>query len=714
MQIALRSFLFLFFFTFLGAKSYGQALLYLQEDQLEYSLGLPVQILEDSSNLLTFDDVRANHYQSRFKKSTSTQPNPGFNAYSYWFRFRVHNTAHQDFKWLLNIAFPGVDTLEIYQVHENGVVDKLVTGDLFPFNSRPVKYKDFLIPLNAKEKETLTIYVRYAGISTKIWNSKIVEESHFLETSIYQTVMVILGSGVILGLFIYNFLLFIGIKQQGYLYYITYLFSFWVAQTFIQGYGFQFILPEFPNFSNTFTNFMALLAFYFGSVFSRVFLSFRKISPKFNTFIQLVEVVTLIGAVIQASSYFYRPAYEWGFRVANLMVYLYLPIFILMGIIALIKKVDTARFYAMAWGFTIGGVVIATLRTNGILETNIITEYALQVGVILQASLFSFGLANKINVAERETQAAQRAKIQALKENEQMVKDQNVVLEKLVHQRTEELNANLDTVSTQKLEIEQKNRNIMASINYASRIQQSLLPLKSEFIEAFGEGQSFVLYRPKDVVSGDFYWIKEVEDRVIFAVVDCTGHGVPGALMSMMGYDLLNNAVSNEGHWQPHLILASMQQGLDLLMRHHQRDSGDGMVISICTYEPKTRKLYFSGARQPLVYVQNGELKLIKGDKISIGGYTKSSAADFQQHEILLNQPTTLYLYSDGYQDQFGGPKGRKFMANKFRQSLLAVADQKLTVQARSLEQELLYWMDEAKEKQMDDITVLGVQLGGE
>ncbi|MGB0523173.1 MAG: 7TM diverse intracellular signaling domain-containing protein [Flammeovirgaceae bacterium] len=691
----------------------GQALIYLQEGQLEYSLGRPVQILEDSTATLTFKEVRTSEFNAKFKKSDSDHPNAGFNTHSYWYRFKVFNVADPRFKWLLHIGFPGLDTIEVYQIHKTGEIHKTITGDLFPFDDRPIKYKDFLIPLDLRRGETLEVYVRVAGISTKTWNAHIIEHSHFLEKHINITILNILLSGVIFGLFIYNLLLYLGTKQRGYLYYILYLFAFWCTYSFMLGYGFQFVFKNHPQLANAITNFAAIITLTLGSLFSRLFLKIPKIAPQLDQTIRILEFVAVLGSCIQLYSYTHPPAYLWGFNILRSLIYIYCPLFILMGVLALLKKVNTAKFYLLAWIFTIIGVIITILKAEGFLPNVWFTEYAVSIGVIIQASLFSFGLANQINIAEKEKRKAQDATIKALKENERMVKDQNSVLERLVQERTEELNANLETVSHQKREIERKNKNILSSINYASRIQQSILPVQLEFDKLFGKQNTFIYYRPKDIVSGDFYWLKQLDDKIIFAVIDCTGHGVPGALMSIVGYDLLNNAVNNLNLWQPNKILDSMQYGLDLVLRQYQKDSGDGLVISLCTYHPKQKKLYFAGARQALVYIQNREMKVIKGDKQSIGGFKKhlKPPHPFTAHELTITQPTTLYLYSDGYQDQFGGAKKRKFMAKNFRAFFLQNHEHDMEHQAQILDQQLDFWMTEGNEQQMDDITVLGIKL---
>lgn len=285
-------------------------------------------------------------------------------------------------------------------------------------------------------------------------------------------------------------------------------------------------------------------------------------------------------------------------------------------------------------------------------------------------------------------------------------------------EQTEALQQANEEISEQHDQIQAANRDIRASITYAQRIQTALLPFHERLNEALPE--HFILFKPRDIVSGDFYWFAEKEHKHIIAVLDCTGHGIPGAFMSLIGNDLLNEIVNIKNITEPHLILEELRESIIRVLRQEMTHNQDGMDISICTidsYPPEyyatlgTPKLEFAGAGHPLIYLQDGKLHLIRGNRIIIGGYNKMQREQrFDKHTILLDRPTTFYLYSDGYQDQFGGPRKKKFMTRRLRELLQNIHQEPLKKQQEILEQTIEDWMGD--QKQIDDIIVFGARVG--
>lgn len=282
-------------------------------------------------------------------------------------------------------------------------------------------------------------------------------------------------------------------------------------------------------------------------------------------------------------------------------------------------------------------------------------------------------------------------------------------LERIVEERTVE-------VVHQKEELQQKNEviemafnDIKASINYAKRIQESILPMLSDIEDAFPD--SFVLFRPRDVVSGDFYWFSRHKTTSVIACVDCTGHGVPGAFMSMIGNTLLNQIVNEKGILTPSEILQLLNERIRHSLKQNLEnvETKDGMDIAICTYDTQTRELNYAGANRPLYIVHAAELKEIKADKHSIGGDQNDNEKKFTNHTILLKTGSTIYLSSDGYADQFGGPKGKKFMVKQFQASLLKLQYLALKDQGIELNKILEQWKGEVE--QVDDILVIGFKV---
>lgn len=263
--------------------------------------------------------------------------------------------------------------------------------------------------------------------------------------------------------------------------------------------------------------------------------------------------------------------------------------------------------------------------------------------------------------------------------------------------------------------MKQQNENIKSSINYAKRIQEAMLPRK-DHNPAWEGADSFVLFKPRDVVSGDFYWFSEIQNGhdsktrndLAFAAVDCTGHGVPGAFMSMIGINSLNGII-NRGITETNSILDTLSVEIRTALRQEVTGNNDGMDVALCVYRKSKSILEFSGAKSPLVYIQDNELRQIKGDIHHIGGSRNKKRAPFKKHEIKIDRPTTIYLFSDGYKDQFGGESNMKFMSKQFTQLLLEIHRKPMKEQMQFLDKTIENW--KGASTQTDDILVMGIRL---
>ena len=249
----------------------------------------------------------------------------------------------------------------------------------------------------------------------------------------------------------------------------------------------------------------------------------------------------------------------------------------------------------------------------------------------------------------------------------------------------------------------------MASLQYAKRIQQALLPYEERMTAVFPN--HFVLFQPKDVVSGDFYWMQEKGGKAYFALVDCTGHGIPGGFMSMIGHALLDSIVLEKGLTNPSDVLLALASGIQKALQQEHTDSHDGMDVSFCVFDFQQKELLFAGAKQTLVYIQDGQMKTIKGDRAYIGGHIQYTAEKFTTHRVSLEKPTHIYLSSDGYYDQFGGQNQKKILSKRFRELLFDIHTLPMEEQRLHLRKYLATWKREGQEKQTDDILVVGLYL---
>ena len=280
------------------------------------------------------------------------------------------------------------------------------------------------------------------------------------------------------------------------------------------------------------------------------------------------------------------------------------------------------------------------------------------------------------------------------------LKKANEKLENTVLKRTQE-------IRQQKDELEEKNKEILDSIQYAKRLQNAILPPRKVVKEYLPE--SFILYMPKDIVAGDFYWMETVGDTVYFAAADCTGHGVPGAMVSVVCSNALSKALVEEKIMTPAGILDRARELVIDRFGKSEEEVKDGMDISLCALNTKTNEVHWSGANNPLWVIKSGqnEISEIKADKQPIGLYT--AAKPFTNHTIQLEKGDSIYLFSDGFPDQFGGEKGKKYKSGKFKKYLLSLQNESMLSQHDLLSKEFDTWKGDIE--QIDDVCVIGVKI---
>ncbi|TAD95045.1 MAG: hypothetical protein EAZ97_16065 [Bacteroidetes bacterium] len=278
-----------------------------------------------------------------------------------------------------------------------------------------------------------------------------------------------------------------------------------------------------------------------------------------------------------------------------------------------------------------------------------------------------------------------------------------------LQQQKEEIRAQSELVEVMNKDLSEKNKNMTSSITYASRIQRGMLPAVRE-ISAFIP-EHFIVYKPKDIVSGDFYWFANYKGISYIAAADCTGHGVPGAMMSMIGSALLNNIIYEKNIVSPELILKELSEDIIDSLDQRSNDSRDGMDMTLCAIDHEQQKIRFSGAKNPLFYVQNGEIKEIKGAKHPIGDPFYAENRNFDCHEIDYAPNSFFYIFTDGFTDQFGGADKRKFGSKRLKEMILQNYSLSSAQQQHRFDQAISNWTKEGKESQTDDILLIGFSI---
>lgn len=268
---------------------------------------------------------------------------------------------------------------------------------------------------------------------------------------------------------------------------------------------------------------------------------------------------------------------------------------------------------------------------------------------------------------------------------------------------------NITQIKQQSSIIAEQHKDILDSINYAKRIQEALFPPKA-FVESILP-QSFVLLKPKAVVTGDFYWMEKIGDKIFVAAADCTGHGVPGALMSIIGFNLISKSVNTNGTTRPCDILNELSRGIYKTLRQNSRNEGvqDGMEISVISIDIKKGTLEFAAARQPVYRVRENELLKLSPDRFPIGIYSGQYLQEFNNQQIQIESGDTIYMFTDGYSDQFGGPEKKKFKTLQFQKLLLSIQHFPMEEQKLILNKKIEDWKGDFE--QVDDIMIIGIRI---
>jgi len=385
-----------------------------------------------------------------------------------------------------------------------------------------------------------------------------------------------------------------------------------------------------------------------------------------------------------------------------------------------------SNWFLMAYVILICGVITFLVGNMGLVEPNFLTLNGLKLGSLGEVIFLSFTMVEKYRELQKEKEKERQNSLERLQELNKVKDEYNKELERTVEERTAEL-------TEEREKLADTNQQIMSSIRYAQRIQNAILP-PDPVIEPFFRDH-LILYRPRDIVSGDIYWFASVTttkgegevpvsreisrdlvpDRAeltVFASMDCTGHGVPGAFLSILGHNTLNRTLKEPTVNSPGEALGFLDRAVRTTFAQ-AIESGekveDGMDMGMCAVDHERMVLQFAGAQQPCYIVREGKVHELKGDKQAIGGSDPSEVKSFTDQHFDLQSGDCIYLFSDGYPDQFGGPKGKKFKYRPFKELLISISDKPMKEQKDILDRTIEEWKGDLE--QIDDILVIGVAV---
>ena len=685
-----------------------------------------LQYIKTANAYPSFKEIRNLPAQNWQAIAEGESLNLGYTKEVVWVKIEVKNASTDFNDWVIHLPYTLLDTVDMYLPQANGTWQLTRTGRGLPFHTRgDIKSTDFAFALNLPDTQSKTIYARVHTQGPLIlpmeFKTKSILQQDMMSGHIYYGIYF----GALAIMICYNLFIFIALRDTNYLYYIlSILCTVGIFMT-VAGYSFKYLFPDSVWLNLYFTRiFMGLVVLATGT-FALNFLEVKKYVRWGDYLLKTIMAAAVLAIVLVVTDL--RPS------ATNSVVSLHSVSLILVGIVVWRKGNPYARFYVFAWIFYLLGGSIITLRNAGVLPLNTLTTHGAEIGSVLEVMLLSLALSDRYRTMKKEKEALQEKNLRIQqKHNEELEKKVKERTQKLsetneeLNQINEELNSTLETVQSQKEQISQQHKNITqqakqleeafsnirSSINYAQRIQEAKLPQLEQIKAAFP--QSFVFFRPRDQVSGDFYWFAEVDGKKLIAAIDCTGHGVPGAFMSMIGSELLNEVVKQRKILQPDAILNHLHIGIRQTLQQRETANRDGMDMAICVWDEQRNTLQFAGAKNPVVYISEGKLLEIKGDRMPIGGLQREEERVFTLHEIQIDTPSSIYIYSDGFQDQFGGKEGRKFLSRRFKELLYENHALPMEDQQQILTHTFENWLTENQdhpETQIDDVLVIGFRL---
>lgn len=499
--------------------------------------------------------------------------------------------------------------------------------------------------------------------------------------------------GFLLCMFLYNLLLFIRLNELSYFWYALSILTSLIVFSSFSGHLFQYILPNYPTIANKIllvgSGFLVVVT----SKFIMHALELEKNSKKLKISYQVLVFVgfgIMAGVLIFGRTPLILPAnLSIGILAVNIMI---------TSLFLFYRGNKFAFLFFLAWLFYAFGGIMNILKNLGTLPYNEFTVHSGEIGCALEVVLIAFALGEKYRTFAEAKTKAQQAVISLQEQH-------NKTLEEKVLQRTQELTqANLSLKSTAE-KLENQNITITESIHNAQNIQKSMLSISPDLRKKLGE--HFILLKPRDIVSGDFYWFKYTDTTLIAAAIDCTGHGVPGAMMSMLGYNSLNAVTKKIQSTNPAELLNALHEMISSTLRQNTTRNRDGMDMSLIAFDTEKRILQFSGANNSGYLIYKGELVELKANNKSIGG--RESDKPFSITELHLEEPATLYLFSDGYQDQFGGENGKKMMIRRVKEYILKYCTLPMEQQRSAFDTEFKMWV--GNNEQIDDVLFMGLKL---
>ena len=695
--------LILFVFACFQLSLFSNSNIIITNNNIGHSYSKQVQVYEDRNNTLDIDDMLLMPNDS-FAVMETENPAVQFTKSRFWMKFSLTNES--DFwDFILETARPITDKVFFYLVNENNeVLQVLKNGDDFNYYEKDIPHRKNLFPVQIKNGETQHIYIAIISGGEGILLPLMVHEKMaFFKQDYKDQFKNGFYYGLICLVIVIYFFFYLLLKDRSFLYYILYVFFQGLLQFSLDGYSHHHFFPDNAYMASRFPPFAGAVAIIFMLVYVNNFLKLAKTNPTLNRIFigaGILIGIALIFTFLPGEFHFISYPMVNGFSL--------LSIVLSVGTIFYLKIKGRAIdiYFTVAFVVLILGAILFILGNFGIIQNASISLNALKVCSVIEIVILSISMSYKYRQLQIDKETAQAVALRNL--------------EGQVIERTSE-------IESQRAELAFKNNEIVSSIKYAQRIQEAILPSDKQVNALLKD--AFVFYLPKDVVSGDFYFVDEKQDgAVVFAAVDCTGHGVPGAFMSIVGNNFLNQSIIEKNLDSPASILSFLNVGLSKTLKYNSAGDTirDGMDMALCKLNSSRSQLEFSGAKNPLYLItpqpvrdnlkpylkeENEAFGLIeiKGDKHPIGNYSDKELQSFVNHKLDVEKGDTIYIFTDGFADQFGGSRLKKYNYKRFRALLLEGTLLPMHEQKKRLNDSFYLW--KGKEEQVDDVLIMGIRI---
>ncbi len=665
---------------------------------LNTSIADQFSIYTDASASLEIEDIIVKDSLT-FESINRSLANLDFTTKNYWIHFVLVNDYDFPREIILETARPITNTVELYHIGNNGnEISIYKSGDGIPFTEKQMKQNGSYFRIYMSSNQTKEYWLKLGSdgevitLPMTFWDKdtfEVVSQRNQFFSGIFY--------GVFLFVIVIYLTFYILLKEISFLLYIFYVFFSGMLQFFLDGYGHQYFFKS----GGYLTQHSVLIVAGFTVMFVLQYASnYLKIKEQKNKLYLISNVFTAIVGMTMLLSLIPGFTYKISYPLINGFSLLAMFYIVFLAINSKLKKQEVHPLFLTGVIILIIGAIIFILGNFGIIDAPNITQVALKVATLIEILFLSIVMAGKYKQLQKEKEQAQATLLTELE-------GINVKLEAQVKERTKEIELKSE-------ELEMKNKDILSSIKYAERIQRALLPSNEKIKLLLPE--SFVFFKPRDIVSGDFFWIESVytenkDQLIVYATADCTGHGVPGAFVSIVSSNLLNISKTNNEINTPAeaLDFLNLEINKTFNSQYSEQKIRDGMDVALCALDMKNRKLLFSGAKNPIYIVRNGELTEYKGDKQPVGFMGDDTPTPFNNTEIDLEKDDIIYSFSDGFADQFGGAKQRKYMYKRFKELLTEISVFPMEKQKEVLEETFENWKGDLE--QLDDVLIIGVKI---